>query len=57
MKRMKKRVICPECKGEKVVMYPNKWDDLEEEKCHTCNGKGLMIRIVDVTYKPIDYAG
>lgn len=56
MKRMKKRVICPECKGKKVMLYPNKWDELEQALCYTCNGKGIMYRIVDITYKPVEDA-
>ena len=49
----RKRIICPECNGEKEMMYPVEFDEQELQPCRTCGGKGMMIREVVILYERI----
>ena len=41
------RVICPECKGTKVMLYPVlPYDEREELPCNTCGGEGMVEKII-----------
>ena len=44
-----KRIICPECKGEKRVLYYNETEYLNEEQpCGTCEGEGIVISVTTI---------
>jgi predicted methyltransferase len=49
-----KRILCPGCKGEKVQMYLDKWDEREERTCHVCDGEGIVFEITEKLIKKIN---
>jgi Ribonuclease G/E len=34
-------------------MYPNEINERELQKCHTCNGKGIVMEVKTIQYKRI----
>ena len=51
MKRYNKAVksICPECGGDKSVMYYNETERCNEEQpCGTCEGEGMVYLLSNV---------
>ena len=51
-----KRILCPECTGEKVQMYVVEFDEREEQPCHTCGGEGIVFEITKTQYKKLSDA-
>ncbi len=50
----RKIVLCPECKGEKIISrYNEKTASFDFIDCPVCEGQGLMERIVIIKFKKI----
>ena len=51
----RKRVICPECKGDKKMMYCKGSHVKGNElcACEVCGGEGIVFRKVEITYERI----
>ena len=56
------RILCPECKGHKVMMYDicaelaelYGWRlEREERPCETCSGEGIVEEVKTIEYKRI----
>lgn len=54
----RRKILCPECKGEKECMYVVGvfTDDMENLPCITCGGEGIVIEETVINYKKLKYA-
>jgi len=47
------RILCPDCKGFKEIMYGDIWEERELRPCETCSGEGIVIEVKTIEYKRI----
>jgi DnaJ-class molecular chaperone len=50
-----KPIICPECKGSRMVWGIDESDYTRMQVlCEFCNGEGIVLRIKNIEYRKVD---